>query len=519
MKTILTVDCGTQSLRTMLFDLKGNILAATRIPYKPHTSPQPAWAEQDVKVYWNALKEGLAGLKEKEPIHFKNIAGMGISSMRATTVLVDKDGKVLRPAIVWLDNRTARGPYHPNRLIRTAFHAAGVYDSIVTVQSNCKINWFRENEPEIWEKTWKMFFLSGWFIYKLTGKACDAVSSMVGYIPFVNRKRTWAKKHSIEETLMPLENEKRHDLIESGKIIGTLTDEVSKELGLPQGIPLVACGSDKACETIGAGVTDSSMASLSFGTTATIEVCSKKYFEYKKLFPAYCGILPDTWLSELEIFRGYWMISWFKEELGKEECKAAESKGIIPEVILDKLLHASPPGGRGLMLQPYWGASIFDRYAKGSIIGFGDVHGRDDLYRAIIEGLAYSLREGLELIEAKGNLRCEKVAASGGASQSDAICRITADILNRPLVRGKTPEASSLGAAIITAAGIGEYASIKDAVKEMVLYEKEFIPNPEHRTLYDGLFSVYKKIYPALKDIYKDIQRVTNYPETKKMNR
>ena len=189
------------------------------------------------------------------------------------------------------------------------------------------------------------------------------------------------------------------------------------------------------------------------------------------------------------------MISWFKEELGKEECKAAESKGIIPEVILDKLLHASPPGGRGLILQPYWGASIFDRYAKGSIIGFGDVHGRDDLYRAIIEGLAYSLREGLELIEAKGNLRCEKVAASGGASQSDAICRITADILNRPLVRGKTPEASSLGAAIITAAGIGEYASIKDAVKEMVLYEKEFIPNPEHRTLYDGLFSVYKKIF------------------------
>ena len=161
MKTILTVDCGTQSLRTMLFDLKGNILAANRIPYKPHTSPQPAWAEQDVEVYWNALKEGLAGLKEKEPIHFKNISGMGISSMRATTVLVDKDGKVLRPAIVWVDNRTARSPYHPNRLIRTAFHAAGVYDSIVTVQSNCKINWFRENEPEIWDKTWKMFFLSG----------------------------------------------------------------------------------------------------------------------------------------------------------------------------------------------------------------------------------------------------------------------------------------------------------------------------------------------------------------------
>ncbi len=516
MKTVLSIDCGTQSLRAMLFDLKGNILNSARVSYKTHTSTEPSWAEQDVDVYWNALKTAMALLKEKTPDDFKAIAGMGISAMRATTVLVDKNGKVLRPAIVWLDNRAARGPYHPNRILRTVFHAAGVYDSIVTIQSSCKMNWLRENEPEIWEKTWKVFFLSGWFIYKLTGKTCDAVSSMVGYVPFVNRKRNWATKNSIEEKLMPLENEKRHDLVESGTVIGTLTKEISQELGLPQGIPLIACGSDKACETIGAGVVDSSIASLSFGTTATIEVCSNKYFEYKKLFPAYCGILPDTWLSELEIFRGYWMISWFKEELCQEECKTAELQGIIPETILDKLLHAAPPGGRGLMLQPYWGASIFDRYAKGSIIGFGDVHGKSDLYRAIIEGLAYSLREGLELIEAKGKLKCEKVAASGGASQSSAICQITADILNRPLVCGKTPEASSLGAAIITAYGIGEYDSIKDAVKAMIKYEKEFFPNPKYRSLYDGLFGVYKKIYPSLKDIYKDIQKVTNYPIAKK---
>lgn len=518
MKTILTVDCGTQSLRTMIFDLNGNIICTKRIAYKPHTTPNPGWAEQDVSVYWNALKIGISYVKEHAPQEFANISGMGVTAIRATTVLVDKSGKVLRPAIVWLDNRTAHGSYHPNRIIRAAFHAAGVYDSITSIQSNCKMNWLRENEPEIWAKTWKMFFLSGWFIYKLTGEVCDTVSSMVGYIPFVNRNRNWAKNNSLECKLMPLEEDKRHKVVESGKIIGCLKKDTADELGLPEGLPLVGCGSDKACETIGVGVVDSSLASLSFGTTATIEVCSNKYFEYKKLFPAYCGILPNTWLSELEIFRGYWMISWFKEELCQFECKQAKELGVIPEKILDKLLHVAPAGGRGLMLQPYWGTSIFDRYAKGTIIGFGDVHGRDDLYRAIIEGLAYSLREGLELIETKGKLKCEKVAASGGASQSDAICQITADILNRNLVRGKTAEASSLGAAIITASGIGEYNSIAEAVKKMVSYEKEFIPNPKYTEMYNGLFDVYKKIYPALKGIYMDLQKVTNYPETKKMN-
>ncbi|NVP24533.1 FGGY-family carbohydrate kinase [Treponema phagedenis] len=518
MKTILTVDCGTQSLRAMIFDTAGNVLAGERIAYKPHTTPQPGWAEQDVSVYWEALKTGIARIKNANPEAFAQLAGIGVTTIRASTVLVDKNGKVLRPAIIWLDNRTARGSYHPNRLVRAAFHAAGVYDSIVSVQSRCTINWLRENEPETWNKTWKMFFLSGWFIYQLTGEVCDTVSSMVGYIPFVNKKRNWAKPNSIESKLMPLEEEKRHALVESGSIIGSITKKAAEELGIPEGLPLVGCGSDKACETVGAGVVDSSLASLSFGTTATIEVLSSKYFEYKKLFPAYCGIIPNTWLSELEIYRGYWMISWFKEELCQLECKQAEELGVIPEKILDKFLHASPAGGRGLMLQPYWGASIFDRYAKGSIIGFGDVHERDDLYRAIIEGLAYSLREGLELIEAKGKLQCEKVAASGGASQSDAICQITADILNRNLVRGKTLEASSLGAAIITAAGIGEYPSIQAAVKQMVTQEKEFIPNPENRAIYDGLFEVYKKIYPSLKNIYNGLQRVTNYPEAKKLN-
>jgi sugar (pentulose or hexulose) kinase len=229
--------------------------------------------------------------------------------------------------------------------------------------------------------------------------------------------------------------------------------------------------------------------------------------------PAYCAAIPGCWVPEIEIFRGYWMISWFKNELGYEERAKATSTGILPEKLLDRTLDATPPGCYGLMLQPYWGASLKDDYAKGSMIGFGDIHGRFAIYRAIIEGLAYSLRDGLEQLEKRGRFQVDSVAVSGGASQSDRVCQTTADILNKPLVRGKTTETSALGAAVITAKGIGLYRTVTESVANIVKYEKIFEPQAETRKIYDGLYGVYKNIYPELKKSYREIQKITNYPE------
>lgn len=190
----------------------------------------------------------------------------------------------------------------------------------------------------------------------------------------------------------------------------------------------------------------------------------------------------------------------------------ATATGIIPEQIMDRLLDSSPPGCYGLMLQPYWGASLKDHYAKGSMIGFGDVHGRHAIYRAIVEGLAYSLREGLEQLQRQSGVPVQKVAVSGGASQSDRICGITADILNKPLVRGATTETSALGAAVLTAYGTGSYSSIEESTKNMVHIAQEFTPSPDNRELYDELYQIYTQIYPILKHVYKRIREVTGYP-------
>ena len=262
------------------------------------------------------------------------------------------------------------------------------------------------------------------------------------------------------------------------------------------------------------GVIDNSMASLSFGTTATVQTASASYFEPIPLMPPYPAPIPGHYNPEIEIFRGYWMITWFKNEFAHTEVERAARNGVAPEVELDELLKQSPPGAMGLVVQPYWGPGLNHADAKGAMIGFGDIHTKAHVYRAVIEGLAYALLEGLHILERRGKIHIRRLAVSGGASQSDQICQISADIFNRPLVRGKTTETSGLGAAIVTAAGVGLYPSIPAAMKNMVTYDTTFEPNAAYASIYQELFRrVYLKIYPSLKSLYKEIRVITKYPD------
>jgi sugar (pentulose or hexulose) kinase len=262
------------------------------------------------------------------------------------------------------------------------------------------------------------------------------------------------------------------------------------------------------------GVLSESLASLSFGTTATIQITSDKYLEPIRFMPAYPAANPGKYNPEVEIFRGFWMITWFKNEFARKEMEEAKRRGISGEEVLNELLNKSSPGAMGLMVQPFWSPGLTEPAAKGAIIGFGDVHKKPHVYRAVIEGLIFALLEGKEKIEKVSKIKVKKLAVSGGASKSDEICQIAADIFNLPLVRGKTTETSGLGAAIITAKGIGEYLTIEEAAEKMVSYEKEFLPNPSNILIYNSLYrKVYKKLYKKLKPLYNDIRDITGYPE------
>jgi len=514
---ILSIDCGTQSTRVILFSLEGEIIDKEQIFYKPYFSTKPSWAEQNAEVYWDSLCKASTVLQKRNPKLYSEIQGVGVTTLRSTMVNVDKKGDTLRPSIIWLDQRLAKNTFKPNILLKTAFKITGISSTLKKMERKGHCNWIRQNEPEIWKNTHKYLQISGYLNYKLSGEFKDSVASQIGYIPFDYKKQKWANpKDSLEVSskLYPIENEKLPTLINPGEKVGKVTKEASKLTGIPEGISLIACGSDKGCETLGMGVTDSTTASLSFGTTATVQTSTEKYVEPIKFFPAYPSVIPKNWNPEIEIYRGFWMIRWFKNEFAHKEVKKAKKKNIPVEEELNKLLHKAPAGAMGLIVQPYWSPGLGEKNAKGAIIGFGAVHKKAHIYRAIIEGLAYGLKDGMQSLEKRGGFKFKRLAVSGGASQSDEICQITADVFNMPLLRGKTFETAGLGAAIITAYGIKKYSSLEKAVEKMVKNEDVFKPNKENTEIYKELFEkVYLDMYKKLEPLYKNIREITAYPE------
>jgi len=224
--------------------------------------------------------------------------------------------------------------------------------------------------------------------------------------------------------------------------------------------------------------------------------------------------VPGRYSLEMQVYRGYWMVSWFKREFAHREQRLAEDRGVEPEQLFDTLVEAVPPGSMGLTLQPYWspGVKVPGPEAKGAVIGFGDVHTRAHLYRAILEGVAYALREGGERTEARSGTPIHELRVVGGGSQSDAALQLTADLFGLPASRPHTYEASGLGAAMDAAVGLGLHPDFETAVAEMVRLGDTFEPNAAHHEIYDALYRrVYKQMYRRLRPLYEEIREITGY--------
>jgi len=212
---------------------------------------------------------------------------------------------------------------------------------------------------------------------------------------------------------------------------------------------------------------------------------------------------------------GFWMVRWFKEQFGDQERREAEQTGVTPESLLDKLVDEVPPGAMGLMLKPYWGRDIDPGpEAKGSIVGFGEVHTRAHLYRALLEGIAYELREGAERIERRSSRRLQVLRACGGGARSETVMQITANIFDCPVERPHTVETSGLGAAILVATSLDWYASVRLASLAMTRVGHRVEPDAETHAVYEKLYRrVYRKLYKRLKPLYRDIREITGYPD------
>ncbi len=512
---MLAIDVGTQSTRAMVFDLHGNLLAIARVPIEPYFSTAPGLAEQDPLVFWNAVCEACGKLWQMPGVVKDNIAGVALTTQRSTLINVDKEGKPLRPAIHWLDQRRTSGVKPVGGLWGMLFKVAGMSETVAYLQAEAEGNWLQKYQPEIWANTYKYLLLSGYLTMRLTGRFADSVGCLVAYMPFDYKKQDWSGKNDWKWQAVPINREMLPELVKPADQIGVITPDAAAATGIPQGLPLIAAAADKACEVIGAGCLDPSTPCLSFGTTATINTNLDRYVEVIPLIPPYPSAVPGSYSLEIQIYRGFWMVSWFKREFGLNEERLATQRGVAAEELFDDLVNAVPPGSLGLTLQPYWspGLKVPGPEAKGAIVGFGDVHTRAHLYRSILEGLAYALREGAERTSKHTHVPISEVRVSGGGSQSKAAMQLTADVFGLPATRPHVFETSGLGAAIDAAVGLKLHPDFAIAVREMTHKGETYEPIKENQAIYNDLYNrVYLRMYKRLKPLYDEIRDITGYP-------
>jgi len=512
---LLALDQGTQSSRAMLFDGHGELVARVQRNIEPYRSPAPGQAEQDADYFWQQLSLVCQTLWQQHGELRGRVKAVSLTTQRASPVCLDAALNPLRPAVIWLDQRrTGSFPRLP-WYWRWPVALLGQAETLRQFQSKAECNWLAADEPEVWSRTRHFVLLSGYLNYRLCGTLRDCTAAQVGYLPYDFKGQRWASSGDMKWKALRVRREQLPELVPPGTRLGDISAEAASQTGIPEGLPLIACGADKACEVLGAGAFTPEVGNLSYGTTATFNTCNSRFVEPIPLVPAYGAAAPERYNSEVIVQRGYWMVNWFKREFAAEEVQRAERLGVAPEVLFEELLHQSPTGAMGLTLQPFWnpGVRIPGPEAKGAIVGFGDVHTRAHLYRAIIEGIAYALREGRERLEKRNQQPVTRLMVSGGGSQSDAIMQITADVFGLPAERPHTFETSGLGAAINAAVGIGLHADHASAVAAMTRPGQRFEPDPEARALYDQLYRrVYARLYRRLAPLYRDIRRITGYP-------
>jgi sugar (pentulose or hexulose) kinase len=502
----LTIDFGTQSVRVTIFNKQGDILAIKRKVYEPtYHSEKPGYAEHEASFYWENLREVTQQLKRDEPELLSQVTTSAMTAFRGTAIMLDEHKKPVRKVILWLDQRMAT--FEPFSLFHSiAYRYLGLYETAKLNSKRTMARWVRQNEPETWKKVRYYSALSTYFNYLLTGELTDSAANMIGHYPLDFITSKWYKPTHVKAAVFNIPISMLVSLKNPGELLGKVTKEASSYLGLPEGLPIYAAGPDKAAETLGTGCLTNDVANLSYGTSVSMTIPSKVYIEPEPYLPGYPSSIPNLYNLEVHINRGYWMISWFRDNFAHKETAESMIDKMAVEEKLNQQMMKIPPGSEGLVLSPYWGPGLRRPEAKGAIIGWSDVHTKVHLYRAIVEGIAFGIQEGFLGMQKRVKHRVKEIRVSGGGSKSDAICQITADIFNLPVSRVQTNETSSLGTAIAAFLASKDFKTPEEAVSSMVRVTKTFTPNQEAVKRYTYLYKkVYANIYPKLIGLYRDL--------------
>lgn len=497
---LLGIDIGTSACKIAIFSRNGAVEVAASGDY-PVYYPHPGWAEQNPDEWWEAVCRTIKRTLEIGNIRPEQIAGIGIDGQSWSAIAIDKAGKVLTNTPIWMDTRAQQICDRLNKEIGTdrIFELCG--NTLQPSYTTAKILWYKENMPEVYEKTDKILQSNSFIAYRLTGAITQDISMAYGLHCFNMRTGKWdyemCRKMGIPESFLP-------EIVACHQVVGKVTKKAAEQTGLVEGIPVVAGGLDAACGTLGAGVVHPGETQEQGGQAGGMSICIDEYAADPRLILGY-HVVPDRWLLQGGTTGGGGVMRWLEREFADYERSVAAEKGMSSLHQFNVIAEKVAPGSDGLVFLPYMAGErspIWNPDAKGVYYGLDFSKTKGHMIRSAMEGVAFSLKHNLDVAENAGAFVKEMLSV-GGSANSALWMQIKSDITGKTMKVPFSDTATTLGAAILAGVGIGMYDSFEDAVKETVKITRCYEPDMERHELYKKNYQTYLALYDNLKGLMK----------------
>jgi len=494
----LGIDVSTTSAKALLVDFSGQVVSSASTDLSIST-PRPLWSEQDPYEWWQATSNSIRQALLQAGAPAESVRAIGLTGQMHGLVLLDTEGKVLRPAILWNDQRTAQECEEItqklgfDRLLRLTGNKA------LTGFTAPKILWVRKNEPEVYARIAHILLPKDYVRYRLTGDFAVDKADGAGMLLFDLERRDWSpevlKALNIPAAWLP-------KTYEGPEVTGVVSSAAAEITGLCAGTPVVGGGGDQAAQAVGVGAVEPGIVALTLGTSGVVFASTPEPFiEPEGRLHAFCHSVPDTWHLMGVMLSAAGSLRWYRDTL---------STGCSYDDLIAPAASV-PPGSEGLLFLPYLTGERTphpDPLARASFVGLTVRHTQAHMTRSVLEGVAFGLRDSMELVRGAGLGEIRQVRVSGGGARSALWRQILADIIGAELVTVNTTEGAAYGAALLAGVGAGAWPSVPAACQATVQTVERTDPRPEEMEFYNELYPLYTGLYPALKPAFDSMARL-----------
>lgn len=507
MAHLMGIDIGTTSTRTIIIDEAGVLKASVSFEY-PLSTPQPGWAEQDPEDWWQATLKGVPAALAQAGLKGKDVDAIGLSGQMHGSVFLDEKGQVVRPCILWCDHRTQEQCEYITETVGRERLVGITCNPVLTGFTAPKIVWLMQNEPHHYERVRKITLPKDFIRLRLTGECATEVSDASGTSLLDVPKRDWSdtilERLGLERGMLPA-------VYESPVVSGRITRAVAEQTGLAAGTPVVGGGGDQAAGGVGNGIVGPGLISSTTGTSGVVFAYMDEPLVDKQLRThTFCHAVPGKWHVMGVMLSAGGSFRWLRDALGAQEQAVAAEGGRDPYAVLAEEAATAEPGCEGLIFLPYLAgerAPYADPNARGAFVGLSLRHHKRHLVRAVLEGVAYGLKDCLEIVVGMG-VSADRVRASGGGARSPLWRQIQADVTGMPHEIINVDEGPAFGVALLAGVGAGIFSSVKEACAATIRTVQVVDPDPAKTELYRRYHRIYQNLYTALRERFADLAQV-----------